>query len=367
MPRPNLRWWIAFALLALIVLVAAPIGLSTFRLNLLSKYLCFAIVALGIDLAWGYGGMLTLGQGLFFGMGGYAMGMYLKLHEVGAGHVPDFMSWSGVERLPTLWKPFRLAAVALPAAIVLPVVAATLLGILIFRNRIRDAYFAILTLALTGAFAILLVGEQGLTGGTNGLTDFHDFFGYNLSDPVNQRSLYYLVAIVLLVLLAGLRGLVTSRFGRLLLAVRDGENRVRFLGYNPLVVKTTAFAISAALAGLAGALFVPVVGIISPSQVDIAPSLILLVAVAVGGRGTLYGAVLGAVAVNWAQTALSEHFASAWLYLQGSLFIIVIAFSPGGLVGLWRQAMARLPLRGDAAARKRQQVATGVVELTRTP
>jgi urea transport system permease protein len=342
---PGSRWWIGFAVLAAALLIFAPLGLSVFRLGLLSKYLCFAIVALGIDVAWGYGGMLTLGQGLFFGMGGYAMGMYLKLHEAGPGHVPDFMSWSGVEKLPLLWKPFRSPWVALPAAILIPVGLATLLGVLIFRQRVRDAYFAILTLALAAAFAILLVGEQGLTGGTNGLTDFHELFGFTLSDPANQRTLYFVVAGTALALFLLAHALIASRFGRLLLAVRDGENRVRFLGYNPLVVKTVAFAFSAAVAGIAGALFVPVVGIISPSQVDIAPSLILLIAVAVGGRGTLYGAIIGAVAVNWAQTGLSEHFASGWLYFQGALFILVIAVAPGGLVGLWRQAREAVAAR----------------------
>jgi urea transport system permease protein len=321
----------------ILLLVVAPLALSAFRLSLLSKYLCFAIVALGIDVAWGYGGMLTLGQGVFFGIGGYAMGMYLKLHEAGAGHLPDFMSWSGVEKLPLVWKPFRYAWVALPAAILLPVAVAVGLGYLIFRQRVRGAYFAILCQALAAAFAIWLVGEQGLTGGTNGLTNFHELFGFKLSDPANQRSLYFVVAGTLLGLFLLARALVQSRYGRLLVAVRDGEDRVRFLGYNPLVVKTLAFAFSAALAGLAGALFVPVVGIISPTLVDVVPSLELLIGVAVGGRGTLYGAIIGAVAVNWAKTGLSEHFASGWLYFQGALFVLVIVYAPGGLVGLWRK------------------------------
>jgi urea transport system permease protein len=361
------RWWIGFAVAVTALLVVAPLVLSVFRLGLLSKYLCFAIVALGIDVAWGYGGMLTLGQGLFFGLGGYAMGMYLKLHEAGPGHVPDFMSWSGVEKLPLLWKPFRYPWVALPAAILVPVGVATLLGVLIFRQRVRDAYFAILTLALAGAFAILLVGEQGLTGGTNGLTDFHELFGFTLSDPTNQKTLYFVVAVTLLGLFLVAHALIRSRFGRLLLAVRDGENRVRFLGYNPLVVKTVAFAFSAALAGIAGALFVPVVGIISPSQVDIAPSLILLVAVAVGGRGTLYGAIIGAVALNWAQTVLSEHFASGWLYFQGALFILVIAVAPGGLVGLWRQASEAVAAHRKVPGQRGQPPASPPADSPRSP
>lgn len=336
-PTRSRLWWLGFVIAAVALLVVAPAALSPFRLDLLGKYLCLAMVALGIDVAWGYGGMLTLGQGVFFGLGGYAMGMYLKLHEAGAGKLPDFMTWSGVAKLPLLWKPFRSAWFALPAVVILPVAFAVGLSALIFRQRVREAYFAILTVALTSAFAILLVGEQGLTGGTNGLTNFHDLFGYNLADPANRKALYLVVASILLVLLLVARMLVQSRFGRLLVAVRDGEDRVRFLGYNPTVVKTVAFAFSAALAGIAGALFVPVVGIISPTLVDVVPSLELVIAVAVGGRGTLYGAVIGGIAVNWAKTGLSEHFASGWLYIQGTLFILVIAFAPGGLVGLCRK------------------------------
>jgi len=345
------------------LLVVAPAALSAFRLGLLSKYLCFAIVALGIDVAWGYGGMLTLGQGVFFGLGGYAMGMYLKLHEAGAGKVPDFMSWSGVEKLPLLWKPFRSPWVALPAAIIVPVVVAVLLGILIFRQRVRGAYFAILTQALAAAFLVLLVGEQGLTGGTNGLTNFHQLFGYSLADPKNQRTLYYVVAIVLGLLFLLARTMVHSRYGRLLVAVRDAEDRVRFLGYNPLVVKTVAFAFSAALAGIAGALFVPIVGIISPTQVGVIFSLEMLIGVAVGGRGTLYGAVLGAIIVNWGKTSFSEHYPTGWLYLQGALFILVMAYAPGGLVGLWRKARGALAGRRVPARQASVELATSPAEV----
>jgi urea transport system permease protein len=334
-----------------VLLVVAPSILSVFRLSLLTEYLCFAIVALGIDVAWGYGGMLTLGQGVFFGLGGYAMGMYLKLHEAGVGHVPDFMSWSGVEKLPLLWKPFRYPWVALPAAIIVPVVVAVLLGMLVFRRGVRWAYFAILTQALAAAFALLLVGEQGLTGGTNGLTNFHELFGYSLADPTNQKALYFVVVVTLGSLFLLARALITSRFGRLLVAVRDGEDRVRFLGYNPLVVKTVAFAFSAGLAGIAGALFVPSVGIISPTSTDVIFSIELLIGVAVGGRGTLYGPVIGAVVVNWAKTGFSEHFASGWLYLQGALFIVVMVYAPGGLLGLWRKGHGALSARRAPAAR----------------
>ncbi|MDQ1356297.1 MAG: urea transport system permease protein [Acidimicrobiaceae bacterium] len=372
-PGRSRRWWLGFGLAMVLLLVVAPVALSAFRLGLLSKYLCFAIVALGIDVAWGYGGMLTLGQGVFFGIGGYAMAMYMKLHQAGAGHLPDFMTWSGVSKLPLIWKPFRYAWVALPAAVLVPVALAVGLGYLIFRQRVRGAYFAILTQALAAAFAIWLVGEQGLTGGTNGLTNFHELLGFNLSDPANQRSLYFVVAGTLLGLFLLARALIQSRYGRLLVAVRDGEDRVRFLGYNPLVVKTLAFAFSAALAGLAGALFVPVVGIISPTLVDVVPSLELLIGVAVGGRGTLYGAIIGAVAVNWAKTGLSEHFASGWLYFQGALFVLVIVYAPGGMVGLWRKGrdavVGRRTTRPTRTTRteRPEPVSARTVELTSAP
>ena len=332
------RRLLVFLLVGLLVLVVAPAVMSGFRLGLLGKYFCYAIVAVGIDLAWGYGGMLTLGQGVFFGLGGYSMGMFLKLQEAGPGKVPDFMSWSGIEELPLLWKPFSYAWFALPAAVLLPMATAAGLGLLIFRQRVRGAYFAILTQALAAAFAIFLIGQQGLTGGTNGLTNITQLFGYDLSDPVNQRSLYMITAVALGAVYLLARQLVASRFGRLLIAVRDGEDRARFLGYNPALVKAVAFSVSAGMAGLAGALFVPVVGIISPALLGIVPSLEMLIVVAVGGRATLAGAVLGAVLVNYAKTRVSEEFASGWIYVQGALFVVVIAYAPRGLLGILSSA-----------------------------
>ena len=326
-----------FVVVALLLLAVAPLALEPFRLNLLAKYLCYAIVALGIGLAWGRGGMLTLGQGVFFGVGGYSMGMYLKLNDAG-GELPDFMVWSGVETLPALWAPFRSPAFALAAAVVLPVAIATVLGLLVFRRRVRGAYFAILTQALAAALVILLVGQQGLTGGTNGLTNFFELFGQDLAADGTQRGLYFVVAITLGVLFLFAWQLARSRFGRLLVAVRDAEDRVRFLGYDPAVVKTITFAAAAGMAGIAGALFVPVVGIISPALLGVVPSLEFVVAVAVGGRYALGGAVLGAVLMNYAKTAFSEEFAGGWLYLQGALFILVMTLAPGGVAGLLASA-----------------------------
>ncbi|KAB2388182.1 urea ABC transporter permease subunit UrtC [Actinomadura montaniterrae] len=327
-----------FTAVALLVLVVAPAVLDPFRLGLLAKYLCFAIAALGIGLAWGQGGMLTLGQGVFFGLGGYSMAMYLKLHDAGPGNLPDFMVWSGVERLPLLWKPFTSPVFAIAAAVVVPAAAAALLGLLVFRQRVRGAYFAILSQALAAAFTIWLVGQQGLTGGTNGLTHFYDVFGRDPETDGAKRIFYFVVAVVLGALYLLARQLMKSRFGRLLVAVRDGEDRVRFLGYNPATVKTVAFAVSAAMAGIAGALYVPVVGIISPSLLGVVPSIELVVAVAIGGRFSLAGAALGGVLLNWAHTTFSEQYPSGWVYLQGLMFILVIMVAPGGVAGAARWA-----------------------------
>ena len=326
--------------MAVLALVVAPLLLEPFRLGLLAKYLCFAIVALGIGLAWGQGGMLALGQGVFFGLGGYAMAMHLKLVDA-QGDCRTSWCWSGVEQLPALWKPFANPVFALAMVVIGPMLIATVLGLLVFRQRVRGAYFAILTQALAAAFVILLVGQQGLTGGTNGLTNFFDLFGQDLAADSTQRGLYFAVAIVPGLLYLGARQLVNSRFGRLLVAVRDGEDRVRFLGYDPARVKTVTFAISAGMAGLAGALFVPVVGIISPALLGVVPSLELVVAVAVGGRFALAGAILGAVVMGYAKTSFSEQFADGWLYLQGALFILVMTLAPKGILGLAASARWR--------------------------
>jgi len=324
---------VRFALVAVALLLLAPAVLSEFRLSLLAKFLCFAIIAVGIGLAWGQGGMLVLGQGLFFGLGGYCMGMYMKLSEAGSGQLPDFMVWSGVEQLPALWEPFRHAWFAIPAAILLPMAIAAILGAAIFRQRVRGAYFAILSQALAGAFVIVLIGNQGLTGGTNGMTNFQTFFGLSLSSAPDKLILYLVVVIALLLVFLGTRELVTGRYGRLLIAVRDDEDRVRFLGYDPTRVKLVAYVLAAGMAGLAGALFVPVAGIISPALLGIVPSIEMVIWVALGGRTALAWAAAGAVIVNWAKSGISEQFPSGWLYLQGLLFIVVIAFLPKGIAG----------------------------------
>ncbi|MDX2939581.1 urea ABC transporter permease subunit UrtC [Streptomyces ipomoeae] len=326
-----------FLLGAVLLMGVAPLVLSDFRLNLLAKYLCYAIVAVGVSLAWGRGGLLVLGQGVFFGLGGYAMAMHLKLADAAATGqtLPDFMQLYGTgDTLPWWWKPFADPAFALAMTVLLPMAVAALLGFFVFRRRVKGAYFAILSQALAAALAIWLVGQQATTGGTNGLTDIQGFFGYDLGDPANQRTVYFIIAAALLLLMAAARQLFVSRYGELLVAVRDSEERVRFLGYDPANVKLVAYVVAAGMAGLAGALFVPAVGIISPALIGIVPSIGFVIGAAVGGRASLVGAVLGAVAVAWAQSTLSDAFPAAWTYLQGLLFVVAVGFLPGGLASL---------------------------------
>jgi urea transport system permease protein len=326
-----------FAASAAALLLVAPSVLSDFRLGLLGKYLCYAIVAAGIGLAWGRGGMLLLGQGIFFGLGAYSMAMHLKLTAAGPGGVPDFMKLYGDGGLPWWWAPFRYSWFALPMTLLLPMGVAAGIGTLIFRRRVRGPYFAILSQALSAAFVVLLIGFQKTTGGTNGLTNIRDFFGYDLDDPVNRKTIYVLTAVVLLLVFLLVRQLSQSRLGQLLVATRDAEERVRFLGYDPARIKLIAYVAAAGLAGLAGALYVPVFGSINPSSLDIIPSIEFVIAVAIGGRASLAGPILGALFLGYSRTRLSEMqtFADGgWIYPLGGLFILVVAFIPDGLASI---------------------------------
>lgn len=317
--------------LAVVLLFVCPAILGTFQINLLARLVCYAIVAVGIGLAWGRGGMLTMGQGVFFGLGAYAMAMHLKLADAGPNGVPDFMSLYGDGHLPGWWEPFRSAAFTLAAAVLLPALVALVLGFAILKRRVKGAYFAILSQALAYAFSLLLIGNIQSTGGTNGLNGFRSFFGYNLYRPANQVMIYTFAAIILLVAIAIVAWLYASRYGELLVAVRDAEERVRFLGYDPANIKIVAYVVSATMAGIAGAMFVPIAGIISPSAVGVVPSIAFITGVALGGRATLLGPAIGAIAVGWAQNQLSSDFPSAWTYFQGGLFVVVVALLPGGL------------------------------------
>ena len=332
-------------LIAVIFLfVIAPNTLSEFRLSLLAKFLTFAIVALGVDLLWGYTGMLSLGHGVFFGLGAYCWAMYLKLEAAAAAgeSMPDFMVWSGLKALPAFWQPFGSPLFAGVMVLVLPMALAALLGYLVCRSRIKDVYFSLITQALAMILTILIVGQQAFTGGTNGMTNFSTMLGMPLQDVRTQWVLYLVTATVLVAVYLFCRWLVGSRFGQLLVAVRDDENRVRFCGYSLTAIKVFVFAVSAGIAGLAGALFVPQVGIISPAMLGIVPSIEMVIWVAVGGRGTLVGAILGALVVNAAKSGFSESFPDTWQYLLGGLFIGAVLLFPDGIIGATRRLGARL-------------------------
>jgi urea transport system permease protein len=352
----------AALLVAALGLAAAPLVLSDFRLALLGKFLCFAIVALSLDLIWGYGGMLSLGHGFFFGLGAYAVAMHMKLEDA-AGGLPDFMAWSGLRALPWFWVPFGSPLIALVAALLAPAALAGLLGYLVFRSRITGVYFSLITQALALIATILIVGQQPYTGGTNGMTNFSTLLGRPLGEADVQRWLYLTTAAALFGTYLLCRWLTNSRFGRLLVAIQDDEARVRFSGYDPALVKALVLALSGGMAGLAGALFVPQVGIISPALMGIVPSIEMVVWVAVGGRGTLIGAVLGALLVNAAKSGLSESFPDVWQYFLGALFVGTVLLFPDGLLGfLWRAprfAIRRLSGQPLAPARPRVAASEG--------
>jgi urea transport system permease protein len=329
------------AVLAVALLVVAPAMLDGFRLGNLGKYCCYAMVAVGIGLAWGRGGMLVLGQGMFFGLGAYVMAFHLKLEAAGPGGVPDFMMLYGNGTMPGWWEPFRSGAFTLVMVVALPAAVATLLGLAIFKRRIKGAYFAILSQALAVAFATLIISQIEVTGGFNGLSAFTSFFGYSLYDPVNDRMLFMIAAGLLVGMLLVVLQLYRSRYGELLVATRDAEERVRFLGHDPANIKLVAFVVAAVMAGIGGAMFVPIVGIVSPLDVDEVASIALIAGVALGGRATLLGPAIGALAVGYARTSLSETFPGSWTYFQGALFVVVILLLPGGLAQL-PSAIARL-------------------------
>jgi urea transport system permease protein len=337
---PQRIWILVGYAAAAAALFAAPMFISDFRLNLLAKFLAFAIVALGLDLIWGYTGILSLGHGIFFGLGAYAMAMYLKL-EASGGKPPDFMGWSGLKELPLFWQPFESFGFAVAMGILIPAGLALVLGYVTFRNRIRGVYFTILTQALVIITTTLLIGQQAFTGGTNGVTGFSTVLGFSLGSPDTKRALYWITVVALIGLFVFCRFLIGSRFGKVLRAIRDGENRVRFIGYNPAIYQMVIFTISAGIAGIAGMLFVLHVGIISPSMMGIVPSIEMVLWVAIGGRGTLVGAALGAILMNWAKSEFSTAYPEGWTMFMGLLFVVVVVFMPKGIAGLVSQLKIR--------------------------
>ncbi len=321
----------------LIFAVIFPLVLPAFRLRLLGRFLSLTIVALGIDLIWGYTGLLSLGHGIFFALGGYALAMYLNL-QLPQGQLPEFFSLYGVSELPLLWKPFYSFPVTILALIIIPAVIAGFLGYLIFRNRIKGVYFSILTQAALLVFYNFFNGQQKLINGTNGLkTDTQTLFGVLASSPSVQLGFYEATVLGVILVYLLCRWLTTGRFGRLLIAIRDDETRVRFTGYDPTGFKVLVFAISGAIAGISGALYTVQTGIITPSVMEVAFSIEMVIWVAVGGRATLIGAIIGTLLVRLGQSALSEQFPEVWLFFQGALFLIVVTVLPNGLVGWFKE------------------------------
>jgi urea transport system permease protein len=337
--------------IALLLAVVMPALIPAFRLKLLGRILALAIVALGIDLIWGYTGLLSLGHGIFFALGGYGLAMHTQLQP--KGELPDFFSLYGVNELPWFWQPFNSFPLAVGAIVFVPMLVAALLGYLVFRNRIKGVYFSILTQAALLVFFNFFNGQQKLINGTNGLKiDTDQIFGAVVSSAPVQIT-FYILTIVFLVLAYFLcRYLTSGRFGRLLIAIRDDENRVRFTGYDPTGYKVLVFAISGALAGIAGALYTAQNGIITPStSMGVAFSIEMVIWVAVGGRGTLIGAILGTLLVRFAQTFLSEKFPEIWVFFQGALFLIVVTVLPDGIIG-WLRYRALDDLRSFVGIRK---------------
>jgi urea transport system permease protein len=338
----KLKPWlplIGIGVFAVLLLVVAPAVLSMHWINNLGKYCCWAIAAVGIGLAWGRGGMLVLGQGVFFGLGAYAMAMHLTLETAGPDSLPVFMIlYDPSAPLPAFWEPFRSDAFTLVAIVLLPVIVASILGYALFKRRVKGAYFAILTQALAVALAVLISSTIRETGGDTGLSDFKYFFGFVLDDDANKIMVFMIAAALLIACLLVVWQLGRSRFGELLIATRDAEERVRFLGYDPANIKLVAFVVAAVMASIAGAMFVPIVGIITPAEIGASASILMIAGVALGGRASLFGPALGAMAIGWGQSSLGSSWPSGWIYILGLVFILVTLFLPMGLSSLLGRA-----------------------------
>jgi urea transport system permease protein len=329
-------------ILNLAVPEGSPLHLSTYVVSLLGKYLTYALLALAMDLVWGYCGILSLGHGAFFALGGYAMGMYL-MRQIGDRGVygnpllPDFMVFLNWPELPWYWHGFDQFGFAALMVILAPGLLAFVFGWLAFRSRVTGVYLSIITQALTYALMLAFFRNEMGFGGNNGLTDFKDILGFNLQSDATRAGLLVLSALALMAGYLACRAVVESKLGRVVTAIRDQEPRVRFLGYRVEMFKLWVFVFSAVLAGIAGALYVPQVGIINPSEFSPLNSLEIVVWVAVGGRATLYGAVLGAVLVNYGKTVFTAVLPEVWLFALGTLFVLVTLLLPDGLVGLIRR------------------------------
>lgn len=332
-------------LLVLLLAVVLPLTLDIFRLNLVGKYLTYAFVAIGLVMVWGYGGVLSLGQGVFFGLGGYAMAMFLKLEASdpestkiqSTPGIPDFMDWNQITALPAFWIPFQSLGFALFAVVAVPTLLAWIISFAMFKRRVGGVYFAIITQAVALILTVLIIGQQGYTGGVNGMTDLKTMLGWDTRTDGAKLILYYVCVALLVGAIVLCRWIQTGKFGTLLLAMRDKEDRVRFSGYDVANFKVFTFCLAAALSGIGGALFSLQVGFMSPSFVGIVPSIEMVIFAAVGGRMSLVGAVYGTLLVNAGKTFFSESFPELWLFLMAALFIGVTMAFPMGLAGVWEE------------------------------
>ncbi len=356
----------AVALLLIVVLPALNAAgvVSDFSINLWGKYLCYAVLAISVDMLWGYTGLLSLGQALFFSLGGYMLGMHLMLMIGKLGQyksdLPDFMVFLGYRFLPTFWRPFYSLGFAVLAVMVVPGVLALAFGYLAFRSRIKGVYFSILTQALTYAAALMFFRNDLIMGGNNGFTDFKFLLGHDLHAPATKRGLFIATSILIVAVYAGCRWLTLTKFGLVQRAVRDSETRVLFSGYAAANYKLFVFVLSAVIAGLGGALYVPQVGIINPGEMTTAKSLEAVVWCAVGGRGTLIGPVLGAIGINALYSWATRAYPDLWPIMLGGLFIVVVLFLPQGIVGVPK-------LIKDAVQRRRRVVTDGALPAPDAP
>jgi urea transport system permease protein len=361
----SFKTWIAskglgsVLILAVVLLVVFPLLFDIFRLNLVGKYLTYGFVALGLVMLWGWGGVLSLGQGVFFGLGGYAMAMFLKLEASdpvstkiqSTPGIPDFMDWNQLTALPLWWEPFNYLPFALIAVIAVPTILAFIVSYAMFKRRVGGVYFAIITQAVALILTVLIIGQQGYTGGVNGMTDLKTLLGWDIRTDSAKYILYYLCSFMLLGTIVLCLWIQKSKLGTLLLAMRDKEDRVRFSGYDVAMFKVFVFCLAAALSGMGGALFTLQVGFMSPSFVGIVPSIEMVIFAAVGGRMSLVGAVYGALLVNFGKTYFSESFPDLWLFLMAALFIGVTMAFPDGLAGLWSQKVVPWWQRNQAQRR----------------
>jgi urea transport system permease protein len=332
---------LTYIALAVLLFIILPLGLDAYRLNIVSKYLALAFVAMGIVLTWGYGGILSLGQGIFFGVGGYLMAMFLKL-EASAPELPDFMVWSSVDELPMWWIPYHSFTFTILSILVLPAVLSFAFSYAIFRKRVSGVYFAIVTLSLALTLSTLLIGAQGQTGGFNGITDFNTLMGIEINSDEAKLVLYIIQVVMLFGVGALISLMLRTRFGKVLIAIRDREDRVRFSGYDTAMFKAFAFMVAAILASIGGAFYTLQVGLIAPSVVGVMSSVEMVIYAAVGGRLSEPGAIVGALIVGFARSYLSEYFPESWLFFLGGLFIVVVMVMPNGLSEIIDRLLGRI-------------------------